>query len=314
LSTHTDKRVRPACAWAPGHITGFFGIEDADPDPLRRGSRGAGISLAAGVVTSVNVDGRADAGVRVLINHIENPAPVSRRVIDLFLEKTGLKLPGALLVEHEIAVPQGAGFGSSGAGALSLALALNEISDAPLSPVAAAQIAHRAEVECRTGLGTVLACTVGGLEVRTRAGAPGVGTVRSFPLPPKLTVCCLVLGPRSTAQALADQAVREKINTAYARLSGELLDSPDAGRFMRAARTFTDLTGLASAPVRGIMAGLDRLGIVSSMNMFGDAVFSIIEREQRDVLPEIENLAAEAGCHMFETRIALEGGAVTHDS
>ena len=67
-----------------------------------------------------------------------------------------------IIVEHHVEVPLGAGFGTSGAAALSLALALNEALSLGLSKIEAAQLAHVAEVECKTGLGTVIAETFGG--------------------------------------------------------------------------------------------------------------------------------------------------------
>ena len=77
--------------------------------------------------------------------------------------------------------PSVAGFGSSGGGALSLALALNEAADAGLTRVEAAQIAHVAEIECKTGLGSVFAAERGGFGILTKPGAPGIGEALSYP-------------------------------------------------------------------------------------------------------------------------------------
>jgi mevalonate kinase len=53
-------------------------------------------------------------------------------------------------VDHHLEVPIGAGFGTSGAAALSLALALNNIFGLGMSKAEAAQIAHVAEIKCKT--------------------------------------------------------------------------------------------------------------------------------------------------------------------
>jgi pantoate kinase len=303
-----------ARAWAPGHITGLFGIADTAPDPLQRGSRGAGLSLSAGVTTEVRLDQTAPDAVTIGINERTNAeAPVSRRVIGLFFEACGQTAEGSISVSHRIDIPQGAGFGSSGAGALSLALALNAAAGSPLSGEQAAQIAHRAEVECRTGLGTVLACTVGGLEIRTRAGAPGVGAIRSFALPAGLTVLSLVKGPLSTAAALSDQALREKINSAYAGLADELLAHPDVDTFLRASRRFTDLIGLATPAVREIMTRLNGLGLTSGMHMFGEAVFTLLGPDQRSLIGEIARWTGVNDLCLVESLIAPQGGKVIHE-
>ncbi len=299
-----------ARAWAPGHITGFFTIADADSDPLERGSLGAGVSVSAGVTTAVRLNRSAPPRTLVSLNGQPQAAPVSRRVVDFFLASSGLTLPGSLEISHRIDVPQGAGFGSSGAGALSLALALNAALGGPLSPELAAQTAHRAEVECRTGLGTVLSCTVGGLEVRTRAGAPGRGIIRSFAVPTGRTVVSLVKGPLSTASALADAALRGRINAAGERMIDDLLADPNVDRFLELAGTFTAQTGLATPAVRDIISRLSGLGLTSAMHMFGEAVFTILNGSQRPLVSDLQRLAEETGFSLFVIEIAAQGGKV----
>ena len=60
-------------------------------------------------------------------------------------------------VHHDISVPVGYGLGCSAAVALSLSLALNEALGTNLSRTEIGQIAHNAEISCKTGLGDVLA-------------------------------------------------------------------------------------------------------------------------------------------------------------
>jgi pantoate kinase len=297
-----------ASAFAPGHITGFFEIDDSDPDPLQRGSRGAGFSLLAGVVTSVHRDRSAAPECTISLNgEVNNAAPVSRRVVELFYQATGLT-PGALTIEHLISVPEGAGFGSSGAGALSLALALDAAHGSPIGEVEAARLAHRAEIDCRTGLGTVLGSTVGGLEIRTRAGAPGTGEVVSFPVNAGLIVFCVVFGPLSTAAALADPKVRSHINA----LTRALLDAPTVPRFLALSREFSEKTGLGTPRLRRLLGECDRRGITAAMTMFGEALFTIATENQRPLLSEIAICAEAEGASIFESAVSPDGGKVIH--
>ncbi|MEM3755191.1 MAG: GHMP kinase, partial [Candidatus Bathyarchaeia archaeon] len=60
-----------------------------------------------------------------------------------------------ITIKHDIGVPIGAGFGTSGAGALTTCLALSKAFGLNLSINDLGMIAHRAEIECKTGLGTV---------------------------------------------------------------------------------------------------------------------------------------------------------------
>ncbi|MBN2352902.1 MAG: GHMP kinase [Spirochaetales bacterium] len=316
--SHTPGDIHPhevlsARAFAPGHITGFFEIDDSDPDPLRRGSRGAGLSLAAGVVTDVSISLSTEPSLTIALNGAtESEAPVSRRVVKLFSAATGDAVR-AVRIEHFVSVPQGAGFGSSGAGALSLALAVNAACGRPMGEVEAARLAHRAEIDCRTGLGTVLACTAGGLEIRTRAGAPGVGEGRSFPVPGGLIVLCFVYGPLSTAASLADPAVRRKITEAGARLGRRLLDEPTVPRFIELSREFTEAAGLVTPRLRGFFESLDRRGVAAAMTHFGEAIFTVIEAGRRSSLDDLVDAARADGAVPFESRISAEGASVMDD-
>ena len=84
-------------------------------------------------------------------------------------------------ISHASKFPMGRGYGTSGAGALGLSLALNEVMGLSLADIEAAQIAHLSEIACKTGLGTVLSAFSGGMTLRTKPGAPGVG--RTFDIP-----------------------------------------------------------------------------------------------------------------------------------
>jgi pantoate kinase len=311
-----DKKTAfSAIAFAPGHITGFFEIFDQSDDPLYNGSRGAGISLARGVTTRVVCEKNSDRTITISINNQpRNSAQVSSRVVELFFSTLGNGPDGPISIEHTIDVPQGAGFGSSGAGALSLAYALNAAWGEPLRLTQAGQIAHRAELECRTGLGTVLACTVGGLEVRVKAGAPGIGEVRSFPLADNLSVLAIVFGPLSTQMSLSDPGTRKKINDHGASLIERLLEKPEAGRFMETSRTFAEAVGLISPRLRSVLDEFDSIGIAASMNMFGESIFCIIQPDDKPRLERILEGARTNGAVIFESPIAKEGGRLIHAS
>src|SRR5204862_3485485 len=115
-------------------------------------------------------------------------------------------------ISHQSAVRSGLGDGTSGSGALSLSLALNEAMGLSLSMLEAAQIAHLCEVECQTGLGTVTSVFSGGLTVRTEPGAPEIGQVRKMLLPSSLSIVSASFGPISTRRVLADDYLKKTIN------------------------------------------------------------------------------------------------------
>ena len=143
-------------AFSPGHITGIFQICDQVPNLLQKGSRGAGVSINKGVKTKVIVKPSTKSSFKIRINKIQvKTAKVSEHVLNSFLSR--VKGNHEIFVDHDISIPIGSGFGTSGAGALSLAIALNEALSLDLPQIEVAQIAHIAEVKCKTGLGTVIA-------------------------------------------------------------------------------------------------------------------------------------------------------------
>ena len=131
-------------AQSPGHITGFFMI-------FPNGSTGAGLSIEGGMKTTV----RSAAKDSFHMNGKRQNLPVSKEVLRIFREETGAL--GKVTVRHSTKFPIGYGLGISGAGALSLALALNELFKTKIGKAQLTEIAKRAEIKCGTGLGDVIA-------------------------------------------------------------------------------------------------------------------------------------------------------------
>ena len=218
-------------------------------------------------------------------NSVSNSAEVSKHVVNAFLSKFEKEMGNhKIFVEHNVEMPIGAGFGTSGAAALSLALALNKTFDLGMTKTEAAKIAHTAEVECKTGLGTVIAETFGGIEIRTKPGAPGIGEIRQIPAGKDMVVACLSFGPLSTKKFLTDETVRKRINEFGGKLLDGLVEEPSVANFMKFSRQFAEHVGLISDKLRSVLKAADEAGFVCSMSMFGESIFTIIEKES---LPEI---------------------------
>jgi len=290
-----------ARAFSPGHVTGFFSIH-SHSDPLRHGSTGAGFSIAEGTVTTL----RPSEDDQILMNGAPlEGATVSRALLRLFRERTGLRSLWTVL--HETSLPIGCGFGTSGAGALSLALALNDQAGSPLGRLEAAALAHRAELEVGTGLGTVLGETFGGFEVRTEAGAPGTGRVVNLPFSPELKAVFLVFGPLATPAMLGDEAVSKAISREGESLRQRLLDDPGVPQFLTLSRSFGWKAGLVNPRLRALQNSLDRQGVVAPMLMFGDGLFTLTESPTfESVLDLFRRLAP--GARVFGSGLDRQGG------
>lgn len=264
-------------AFSPTHITGIVEIHDRNPDPLLQGSRGAGFSLQKGVRTEVQIKHSIAVRSNIFINNVERKdALVSKRVITLYEEIT--PKPFSAEAKHYLEMPVGSGFGTSGAGALGLSLGLNEALGTGLSLDGAAQIAHRAEVECRTGLGSVIAETNGGFEIRVKPGAPGIGVIRKIPIPGEYSLVSLNYGALSTPKALGNEKLRTRINRIGGDIINSLLGSPSIASFLKLSKKFTESIGLIRGKIVKPIQDAEERGFTCSSALFGENVFSIVKK------------------------------------
>jgi len=306
--------MHKTAAYAPGHITGIFYITDSDEDSMKKGSLGAGFSIVPGVTTSVSTMDENSGPPLFLLNDAKGlDLPVSSLLYRYFIQSLPKKPHRPLLIEHRIEAPQGSGFGTSGAGALSLALALNKYFDFPFEKKRASQFAHLVEVECKTGLGTVIGEYFGGFEIRTVSGAPGIGRIESVPYPGGLKAVFAVRGPSLTSKALSDPDVRARVNLAGRDNLSRLKNNPDIENFLYFSRRFSAQTGLMTPWVESVLEVLEKKGIIGSMLMFGEAVFTLVDSSE--ALPLTEMLStlyahSETGreINIFSADINSTGG------
>jgi pantoate kinase len=283
-----------ARAFAPGHLTGLFQICDQPEDSLLKGARGSGISLTRGVHTHVKAEPRARNSHGVWINgERTKEAVVSENVYSKYLPM--LEEAHAVKIDHRIETPMTAGFGSSGGGALSLSLALNEALGVGLTRVQAAQIAHVAEIECRTGLGSVFAANEGGFGVLYKPGAPGVGAGKLYGGSEGLQVIYVYYGPIQTREALGDPGIRRRINQIGGGYVDELYRDLTPERFMEFSRRFTEHVGMTTPRLRRLFDAMDSEGVTFTMAMFGEVAFTVQPRGRvGEVLGLVRDKVADA--------------------
>jgi pantoate kinase len=244
-------------------------------DPLRVGSTGAGVALETGVTTRVSL--RRTNFPRIVARF--NDRRLTSRAVSINVARKYVELDGRSWyaeISHLSRVPSGRGYGTSGAGALGLSLALNDALGQSLSMPEAAQIAHLSEVECKTGLGTVASVFSGGLTVRTAPGAPNIGEVRKLTLPSSLRVISASFGPISTSRVLASLDLKKTINACGRTLVGRFLRDDSYSNFMTLSRKFSNCVGLVSSRLRRVMNALDSSGFSCSMMMLGESLFCLL--------------------------------------
>jgi pantoate kinase len=299
--------TKTAKAFAPAGISSFFEIcdrtDDGQPivDLERVGSRGGGFGIQKGVLTEVTVSEAAKNSVRVFINEKFAPeAETTKTALQILLNNVARTCN--VVVNHRVAVPIGAGFGTSAAGALTASLALSKALDLPLTYNQIGRIAHVAEVKCKTGLGTVGPLMLGGCVLTVEPGAPGLSVIDRIPISDDYMIVAGVFGSTPTKQVLASAEKRREV-TLYGRRTLEaILAEPSVENFMACCLDFAEKAGFMTARVRQLVKLAEKAGAVgAAQNMVGEAVHALAFEENagniaeafKQVLPNEKILVAK---------------------
>ncbi|TET29454.1 MAG: hypothetical protein E3J70_06790 [Candidatus Heimdallarchaeota archaeon] len=265
-------KTRYSSNWAvPAHITGLFQIVENE-DPLKMGSRGAGFSIGKHVITRITLKETNDEIREVYFNGQKIDGVVSLEVARSFSDQIK---DSVLIIQHKSPLPIQAGFGTSGAGALGTAFALNELFGTKKTEEELGQIAHKAEVICRTGLGDVISQLQGGAEIRLEPGAPGIGVIKGFSWSIDELILVATIGTMSTKDIITNPKMIEKINHYSNKLLRELNENPSLEEFLRVSFEFADKTGLMSNKLKKLITYLREDEYSASMVMLGDSLFVV---------------------------------------
>ena len=275
--------IMMATAFCPAHITGFFKAELNKKDSKQLGSLGAGFSIQKGVKTTVTIRNKTKHDISnftIKVNGFESgDMKVSELVLSKFSTKTKY-----VNVTHEIDVPVGYGFGSSAAVALSLAIALNDALDCKLSKIQVAQIAHDVEIECKTGLGDVLASYYGGFEIRDKPGAPGIGHVQKITLN-KISIIMICFSPISTSKFIKEKL--PQINGLGGKMVNKLLESKNYEHFQEMSLEFAKYVNVMTPRMNKVVDELSQNNIKCGIALFGETIFSMIPKENENKVLKI---------------------------
>ncbi len=276
-----------ARAFAPAHISGIF-IIDIKKDPVLSGSMGAGVCLEDGAVTAV----RSAQETAIRINGTASEASTTLSAIELLTAKP-------VLVETELRIPIGAGFGASAAGAFSTVLALNDFLTLDMTFNDLAKAAHVAEVKNRTGLGDVAGMTCGGLDIRKHAGIPPAGNIDRIPCMDEL-ISWVSFGGISTKAILSHDIKTKSINKAGKLRLKELLKKPTMENFFRQSCSFAKEIELMSPQVSDAIESVEAAGGLASQAMLGDTVFAINDNGALSEFGEVHtSRISHAGAHLL---------------
>ena len=270
--------------YAPAHITGIFEIHNTAPDPLKCGSRGMGFCINQGVTSFVVVKKNGKKDVRVVLNGKENPGATTKATIKYLLDD----LPGQIQVFSFTELPPSQGFGLSGAGALSTAIALNSALDLQLEYSTLIDAAHSAEVINQSGLGDVVAQATGGFVNRKLEGGFEQGVREKIELVGNdiELVICIIGQSLRTSKIISDREQVNRINRIGRKYLTELKRSLLPGKlsmeeFTQVSYNFANESRLIDKKVlKAIYQIHNNCEGYASMIMLGNALFAAGELEK----------------------------------
>lgn len=269
-------------AFCPAHITGFFKADVEQEKPELMGSLGAGFSIRDGVTTTVNVNYSNESSFEIHTTGYETDnTDVSEFVIKEFQKIVEKKFH--CNVNHDISVPIGYGLGCSGAVALSLAFALDQALGTNLSKEEIGKIAHTAEVSCKTGLGDVIGSFYGGFEIRTKAGAPGIGKLQKIDSDSRVIIVCF--SPMSTKKFLDENLAM--INGLGGKMVNKLIKTSDYNEFQDMSIEFAKYVKVMTPRMDSVISELNSIGVKCGVALFGETIFSLVPQDKEEKVLEI---------------------------
>ncbi len=283
---------KTASAFAPGAISSFFEIYDAQngvplTDLERMGAIGGGFGLQTGTLTKVTVEEAKENNLQVSINSVFIPkAKTTQAVAETLLAKIPQKYN--VTVEHQIDVPIGMGFGTSAGGALTTGIALSAALKLPLTYNQIGRIAHVAEIQCQTGLGTVSSLTFGGgCILVVGAGAPGICIIDRIPLSPKYRIIAGFFTAKISKSILASPEKKREINGYGKQALAAILAEPTLQNFLDTCWGFAQKTGFVTEGVQELVEAAKKAGAVgAAQNMIGHAVHAVVSKEKAEAVAE----------------------------
>jgi pantoate kinase len=288
--------------YAPAHITSIFEIFNSDPNPLKCGSRGIGFCINKGVSTFILTKKDTKQDIQVIFNDKEIAGETTISTIKNLIGELNVKIKVFSYTE----LPQSQGFGLSGAGALSSAIALNSALKLKLDYPELVNAAHSAEIINQTGLGDVVAQATGGVVLREHHGAIKFGKIKNIKIRPQLKelVICILGHELSTSKIITDKRFISSINMGAKKYLGELQNMLTNNTI-----SFKELTKLSFEFVKEsellgnkVLKLIKRIQVESagfaSMIMLGNAIFSVGNTKK------IQTICQELG-HTFVCNIDL---------
>jgi len=129
----------------------------------------------------------------------------------------------------------------------------------------------------------VIGSFYGGFEIRTKAGAPGVGALKKFDNHSKVIIACF--SPISTKKFLEDKL--ELINGLGGKMVDKLIQTNDYNEFQDMSVEFAKYVKVMTPKMDSVISELNSIGVRCGVALFGETVFTLIPEEKELQVLEI---------------------------
>lgn len=293
-------------------MSGFFAPHIVDSIEAT-GAVGGGLGIDSAVKVSVVAEVLPHRGIAVSnkINGEYVESCIAKYIAKRFAELLGVD-GLSVEIEQEVSVPIGGGYGTSGASALGISLALSRALKIGISYLDIVEIAHEADIVCRTGLGTVVGIMKNchGIVLVRRPGGPLYVDLGCIPLDSSIVALSAFYRPIPKSEILAKTPGLDKIREIGFKTLEAIEQDPTPQNFVNKCYEFATAANLVTPRVKealDMLRGVRGL-LGGSMNMIGEAVFALIDRDYAEEAVEV--LAKSRPKWMYLWRPASNGVAV----
>ncbi len=268
----------------PAGLSGFF-VPHITESLETTGAYGGGLLVDRGVDLELSINLDVDINmkrIRNIINGEEVDSCIAKYIVTKLTGEVGINGYDINIIQR-IYVPIGGGYGSSAASALAIAIAMSRALRIKKTLKHIAEVAHEADIVCKTGLGAVVGLLnpCGGIVIIKRAGGPFYAEVDHIPVDNTIVALTAFYKPIPREPILSSSEELDRIRKIGAKTLGRILEDPSPERFVKECYCFAIKAGFIRNYIADILNNLNRMrGVIgASMNMIGEGVFAFVERE-----------------------------------
>ncbi|MEM0490016.1 MAG: hypothetical protein QXH73_02225 [Ignisphaera sp.] len=283
-----EERTVKVKARASSGLSGFF-VPHITGSLETTGAAGGGLGIDSAITVEISLEAldRSQGSVALLniINGVEVNSCLARYIVEKILSISEEK-SNRIIIKQSISVPIGGGYGTSGGSAVAISFALAKALNVPLDFYTITEIAHEADIVCKTGLGTVVGIMkpCNGITIVRKPGGPRYAEIMCIPIDDSLLALTAFYKPIPKNTILTNLEDLEKVRAIGLETLRKIELNPTPETFIDNCYRFAIESKIMTPTVRNTIELLNKVeGVIgASMNMIGEALFALIDKNVVD--------------------------------